>query len=85
MLAAKYDGRSKKIKYLVQWKGYGPEDNTWEPEGHLAHAQEALKDFYKQHPGAPRNVPNRNCSLVFKPIPEPFTESTATLVNPTEW
>ena len=43
-----------KIQYLVKWKGYGPEDNTWEPENHLSNAIAAIKDFYRSKPGAPR-------------------------------
>lgn len=38
----------KKKQFLIKWKGYGHEYNTWEPEQHLEHAQEALNDYYKQ-------------------------------------
>jgi hypothetical protein len=44
------------LKALVRWKGYGEEDNTWEPLKNLNHASEALADFYRLHPGAPRKI-----------------------------
>ena len=40
---------SKKIngvtKYLIAWKGYGPEDNTWEPAENLKECAELLQKF----------------------------------------
>ena len=34
-------------EYLVQWKGYAVEDNSWEPASHLANASQAIADFEK--------------------------------------
>jgi Chromo (CHRromatin Organisation MOdifier) domain len=31
----------------VRWKGWPPEDATWEVEGNLVNSKEAIKDFYK--------------------------------------
>ena len=30
-------------KYLVKWKGYGDDENTWEPHDHLHH--EVIKEY----------------------------------------
>ena len=38
-----------KTEYLVQWKGYGREDATWEPEQHLVNCEECMHDFNHCH------------------------------------
>ena len=35
-----------KRDYLVQWKGYGPEHNTWEPMSHLANAAVLISEYW---------------------------------------
>ena len=37
------------MKYLISWKGYGPEYNSWEPEKTLKqHAQDALNEYWDE-------------------------------------
>lgn len=46
--------RRGNLQFLVKWKGYAEEDDSWEPAGELLAAEDAIRDFYKKNPGAPR-------------------------------
>ena len=46
----------RKLQFKVRWKGYGPEDDSWEPEENLAHSPLAVADFYRENPSAPRAI-----------------------------
>jgi len=50
ILSARKRGRG--IQYLVKWKDYGNEENTWEPHCHLDHAPELIQEFYQKYPAA---------------------------------
>jgi hypothetical protein len=39
-------GSRKKLDYLVKWRSYGPEHNTYEPQEHLTNAQESIDDYW---------------------------------------
>ena len=57
ILDSKLDKRYKGgILYLVRWKGYGPKGDTWEGIRNLGNAKEAVAEFHRRHPEAPRRV-----------------------------
>lgn len=39
------DKKTKQNLYLVKWKGYSEDDNTWEPKTNLAGSAELIKAF----------------------------------------
>jgi hypothetical protein len=48
--------RRSKLQYLVKWKGYPTEENTWEPEENVKNAASLVALFHKTHPSAPRRL-----------------------------
>lgn len=43
----------KKLWYMVDWKGWGPEDRTWEPAENFTHADKAIATYHQRHPQRP--------------------------------
>ena len=42
-----------KLRYFVDWRGYGPESRTWEPVEYLAHATDAINRYHRENPHRP--------------------------------
>ena len=39
-----------KLYYLVDWLGYTPADQTWEPETNITNASELIQEFHLRYP-----------------------------------
>lgn len=50
-------GRKTVTEYLVQWKGYPPEHNTWEPEDNFDNCPDMLKAFWDRMGARPAKRP----------------------------
>nr|XP_046264156.1 chromodomain Y-like protein isoform X2 [Scatophagus argus] len=45
----KRKNKKGKVEYLVRWRGYGSEGDTWEPESHLSTCMMYVHDFNRQY------------------------------------
>ena len=54
ILAARHYGKGKRLKFRVQWKGYGP-DLAWynTDRNEFDDAAEQIEEFYRENPSAP--------------------------------
>ena len=41
------------LYYLVSWKGYSEEENTWKPASAVQHLRKLISSFHKDHPDKP--------------------------------
>ena len=48
ILDSKRVGRG--VRYLIDWKGYGPEERTWEPLSSLNNSVESVLEYHKTNP-----------------------------------
>ena len=46
-------------RYLIKWKDYGNEENTWEPVSNLGECKDLIQEYNQQHPARPRGRPPR--------------------------
>src|ERR1700742_3336994 len=58
----------QKLKFLVRWKNFGREHNSWEDANNV-YAPELIQEFYAKHPGAPRHIRALHFgSIPFQPL-----------------
>lgn len=41
--------RLGQVQFLIKWKGYGPENNSWEPDSNI-HAKRLICAYFSAHP-----------------------------------
>ena len=59
--------------YLVSWKRYSEEENTWEPASAVQHLRKLISSFHKDHPDKPRatSLAIDTALLMARPITRP--------------
>src|SRR6266487_13874 len=55
-----------KLQYLVKWKGFGYEENSWTDERDIF-APRLVREFHQNHPGAPRRIQKIHFDSIFPP------------------
>ena len=56
----------RRFQYLIKWKGYGREHNSWESASEVF-APELTAEFHRKHPGAPRHIRCMEFDSIFHP------------------
>jgi len=54
----------RRFQYLIKWKGYGYEHNSWESASEVS-APELTAEFHRKHPGAPRHIQRMEFNNIF--------------------
>lgn len=49
------------LQYLVDWKGYGPSDQTWQTKDQVKNCADLVKAFHRKYPDKPKPA-TRGCS-----------------------
>ncbi|KAF8218923.1 hypothetical protein L208DRAFT_1560612, partial [Tricholoma matsutake] len=61
---------------LIKWKNYTDENNSWEPKENCKQARNAITQFFKRNPNAPRRIARMVYEgMKFRPY-QNFTEGT---------
>ena len=73
------------LYYLVSWKGYPEEENTWEPASAIQHLRRLVTAYHKDNPEKPTatSAPVDTAPLMARPsaLPRPTVKSTTTDIS----
>jgi len=54
----------RRFQYLIKWKGYGREHNSWESASEVS-MPELTAEFHCKYPGAPRHIRHMEFDSIF--------------------
>jgi len=54
----------RRFQYLIKWKGYGREHNSWESASEVS-APALIAEFHHKHPRAPRHIRRTEFDNIF--------------------
>ncbi|XP_026140872.1 chromodomain Y-like protein [Carassius auratus] len=75
-IVGKRRNKKGKTEYLVRWRGYGFEGDTWEPENHLSSCVEFIHEFNRQ-----RSEKQKDGTLLRSTRSSPSTAGGNTSIN----
>ena len=67
-------GHLSGLYYLVSWKRYLEEENTWEPTSAVQHLRKLISSFHKDHPDKP--TATSPAIIIDLPIARPIVKPT---------
>ena len=72
-------GQLPGLYYLVSWKGYPEEENTWEPASAIQHLRKLVTAYHKDNPEKPTvtSVPVDTAPPTARPTAPPMPRPTA--------
>jgi hypothetical protein len=73
--------RRGNLQYLVHWKGYPREDDTWEPAANVKNSPDLVEEFHQAHPKRPSPTNNVRSQITAS---EPPDIAVARLVSQVE-
>jgi hypothetical protein len=77
-----------KLKYLVEWEGYGPDERSWEPAENVQNAAEAVAEFHQRYPNRPAvsDLPGTGPRFaIFVPPPNKICEIQGDATGARHW
>ncbi|XP_055125528.1 LOW QUALITY PROTEIN: testis-specific chromodomain protein Y 1-like [Symphalangus syndactylus] len=61
----KRQDKNGNTEYLVRWKGYDKQDDTWEPEQHLTNCEKCIHDFNRRQTEKQKKLTRTRTSRIF--------------------